>query len=79
MEPFVEVNISLQLEYRWNLMRHLLDNDVGVSSANTFDFCQGEHDFVLPVDVGVKKTEDVLECILVRDNESHVQRRMRWW
>jgi hypothetical protein len=54
--PFIEVNICL------------LDYDVGVSSANTLDFGQRKHDLVLSIDIGVEKTEDVLERILVRDN-----------
>ena len=52
---------------------YLLDDDVGVSSTHTFDFCQCEHDLVLSVDVCVEQTENVLESILVRHYESHGQ------
>ena len=51
--------------------RYFLDDHVRVSSTDTLDFSQREHDFVFSVDVGVEETEDVLECILVGDDESH--------
>ena len=54
--PFVKVNIFL------------FDYDIGVSSANTLNFGQRKHDLVLSIDIGVEKTEDVLERILVGNN-----------
>jgi hypothetical protein len=61
--PLVQVDISL------------FDDDVCISAANSPDFCQGEHDFVLSINVRVEETQDVLECILVWDNESHGRSR----
>jgi hypothetical protein len=46
--PLVEVNIGL-----------LADN-VGVTTTNTLDLGQGEHDLALSLNVGVKETENVL-------------------
>jgi hypothetical protein len=57
--PFVEVNICL------------FDDDVGVSSSHTLDSGQGKHDLLFSINIGVEKTENVLESVLIRDNESH--------
>jgi hypothetical protein len=46
--PLVEVNIGL------------LANNVGVTTTNTLDLGQGEHDLALSLNVGVKETENVL-------------------
>lgn len=54
--------------------KYLLDDYVGVSSSDTFDFGQCKHDLVLSVDIGVEETEDVLECVLVGYDESHGRR-----
>jgi hypothetical protein len=59
MIPLVEVDVGF------------LDDDVGVSSAYTLDSGQSEHDFLLSIDVGVEKTEDVLEGILIGNHKSH--------
>jgi hypothetical protein len=59
MIPLVEVDVGF------------LDDDVGVSSAYTLDSGQGEHDLLLSIDVGVEKTEDVLEGILIGNHKSH--------
>jgi hypothetical protein len=39
--PFVKINIRL------------LADQIGVTATNTFDFCQGEHDFAFPIDIGI--------------------------
>jgi hypothetical protein len=57
--PLVEVDVCL------------LDDDVGVSSAYTLDSGQGEHDLLLSINVGVEKTENVLEGILIGNHKSH--------
>ena len=59
MIPLVEVDVGF------------LDDDVGVSSAYTPDSGQGEHDLFLSINVGVEKTEDVLEGILIGNYKSH--------
>jgi len=46
--PLVEINISL------------LADQVGVSSSNTLDLGQGDHDLSSTLDVGVEETENVL-------------------
>jgi hypothetical protein len=46
--PLVEVNIGL------------LADQVGVSSSNTLDLSQGDHDLSSTLDVGVEETENVL-------------------
>jgi len=46
--PLVEINISL------------LADQVGVSSSNTLDLGQGNHDLSSTLDVGVEETENVL-------------------
>jgi hypothetical protein len=50
---------------------YLLDHNVGVSSSDTFDFGQCEHDLLFSVNVGVEETKNVLECILIGDYKSH--------
>ena len=47
--PLVEINISL------------LADDVRVTSSNSLDLGQGEHDLSLSIDVGVEQTQNVLE------------------
>jgi len=39
----------------------LFADDVGISSPDTLDLGQGVHDFALSVNIGVQKTENVLE------------------
>jgi hypothetical protein len=46
--PFVKINVRL------------FADQVGVTATNTLDFCQGEHDFTFPVDIGIQKTENML-------------------
>jgi hypothetical protein len=46
--PLVEINIGL------------LADQVGVSSSNTLDLGQGDHDLSSTLDVGVEETENVL-------------------
>jgi hypothetical protein len=46
--PLVHIHISL------------LADQVGISSTNTLDFGQGEHDLSCTLDVGVQETENVL-------------------
>jgi hypothetical protein len=41
----------------------LLADDVGEPTANTLDGGHGEHDLLLPIDVGVQQTQDVLEVL----------------
>jgi hypothetical protein len=57
--PLVEVHISL------------LDDNVGVSSADTLDSGQSKHDLFLSINVGVEKTQDVLKSILIGNHKSH--------
>lgn len=57
--PLVEVDVSL------------LDDDVGVATANTLDAGERKHNLLLAVDICVEKTQNVLERVLFRDNESH--------
>ena len=47
--PFVQVDISL-LAYQ-----------IGVPTSHTLYFCQGVHDLLLAIDVGVEETKDELE------------------
>lgn len=47
----------------------LLAHQVGVPTTHTLDGSQGEHDLLLPLNVGVEETKDVLELVLVGDNE----------
>ena len=44
----------------------LLAHEVGVSTTDTLDLSQGEHDLVLAVDIGVEQTENVLDYDKVR-------------
>lgn len=53
----VEVDISL------------LADQVGVSATNTTDGSQGVHDLDLTIDVGRKKTQNVLEVALLSDDK----------
>ena len=46
--PFVEIDIGL------------FADQVGISSSNTFDLGQSEHDFTRALDIGVEETENVL-------------------
>ncbi len=50
--PLVEVDLSL-----------LADN-VGETAPNTADGCQGKHDLLLAIDVGIEHTQNVLEAVL---------------
>jgi hypothetical protein len=59
MLPFVEVNISL------------FDDDVGVSSSHTLDSGQRKHDLLFSINIGIEKTENMLESVLIWDNKSH--------
>lgn len=47
----------------------LFTDQVRVSSADTFDGGQGEHDLVLSVNIGVKETQNVLEASLIFGND----------
>ena len=49
---------------------YLLENEVGVSSTDTLDGGEGEHDVPLAVDVRVHHTKDVLEVL--RDDQRHL-------
>jgi hypothetical protein len=60
--PLVEINISL------------LADQVGVSSSNTLDLGQGDHDLSSTLDVGVEETENVL---LVSSERSERDNRLR--
>lgn len=52
--PLGEVNVGL------------LADQVGVTTTNTLDLGQGDHDLLLAVNIGVEQTQDVLEvCLLV--------------
>lgn len=52
--PLGEVNIGL------------LADQVGVTTTNTLDLGQGDHDLLLAVNISVEQTQDVLEvCLLV--------------
>ena len=76
-EPFVEINVRLLVSL-WESELYFLDNNVRVSSANTLDFSQCKHDFVFAIDIRVEQTENVLECILVGDYESHCECQTGW-
>jgi hypothetical protein len=60
--PLVEINIGL------------LADQVGVSSSNTLDLGQGDHDLSSTLDVGVEETENVL---LVSSERSERDNRLR--
>ena len=52
--PLGEVNVGL------------LADQVGVTTTNTLNLGQGDHDLLLAVNIGVEQTQDVLEvCLLV--------------
>ncbi len=48
---------------------YLLEDDVGVTAADTLDGREGEHDVPLAIDVRVHHTQDVLE--VGRHHERH--------
>ena len=49
----------------------LLQAKIGVTTTNTLDRGQGEHDASLSIDVGVKNTKNVLE--VGRNNQRHLE------
>jgi hypothetical protein len=55
--PLVKINISL------------LASNVGITTTNTLDGGQGDHNLVLAVNVGVEQTQNVLELVLVGNLE----------
>ena len=49
----------------------LLQAKIGVTTTNTLDGGQGEHDARLSIDVGVQNTKNVLE--VGRNNQRHLE------
>ena len=50
--PFVHVDIGF------------LADDIGESATNTLDGSEGKHDLLLPIDVGVEHTKNVLKFLV---------------
>lgn len=48
--PLIQINIGL------------FANQVRISSPDTLDFCQGVHNLLLAIDVGVEDSKDELDC-----------------
>ena len=54
------------------MVGYLLEDDVGVTPADTLDGGHGEHDVPLAINVGVHHTQNVLE--VGRDDQRHLGR-----
>lgn len=63
--PLAQVNIGL------------LADQVGVTTTNTLDLGQGEHDLLLSIDVGVQQPQNVLEVALLPGDERYSQKGRR--
>lgn len=55
--PFVQIDIGL------------LAHQIGVPASNTLNFCEGVHDLLLAIDVGVEETKDELEVRLLAGDQ----------